>query len=119
MLRYPMRGAFAKQVLRVNKDVQSSSIFPIHPIICRSCGEEKLEMIAICRAVGTRFVQPERRPSCSPIHEDSGWQASLQNLIATRSDVIAAAPKPLEDREGVVKIDDHYRGRQPAPPGST
>ncbi len=95
-----MRGAFAKQGIDVNKDVQFINI-PNPSDHLQALRRGEIELICTVEPFGTQIVDQAA--------------GKLTNLMLTRSDVIAAEPKALEETvRAIVKIDDYIAGDKPA-----
>ena len=107
-----MRGAFAKQGIDVNKDVQFINIpNPSDHLQALRGGE--IELICTVEPFGTQIVQLNAAKLFTHPYDQAAGK--LTNLMLTRSDVIAAEPKALEETvRAIVKIDDYIAGDKQA-----
>lgn len=107
-----MRGAFAKQGIDINKDVQFVNIpNPYDHLQALRRGE--VELICTVEPFATQIMQAKAAKFFGfPYDQAAG---KLTNLILTRSDVIASNPKGLEGVvRAVVKVDAHIAADKPA-----
>ncbi|MFG1426799.1 ABC transporter substrate-binding protein [Roseixanthobacter glucoisosaccharinicivorans] len=103
-----MRGAFAKQGIDVNKDVQFINIpNPSDHIQALRRGE--VELICTTEPFATQILQAKAAKFFTfPYDQAAG---KLTNLIVTRPDVIAANPKAVEETvRAIVKVDEKIEG---------
>src|SRR5258708_983624 len=108
MLRISMRGAFAKQGIDVNKDVQFINI-PNPSDHLQALRRGEIELICTVEPFGTQIVQLNAAKLFTHPYDQAAGK--LTNLMLTRSDVIAAEPKALEETvRAIVKIDDYIAG---------
>src|SRR3979411_1341602 len=107
-----MRGAFAKQGIDVNKDVQFVNI-PNPSDHLQALRRGEIELICTVEPFATQIVQLKAaRLFTYPYDQAAG---KLTNLMLTRSDVSAAEPKGLEETvRAIVKIDDYIAGDKQA-----
>src|SRR4030081_1411662 len=107
-----MRGAFAKQGIDINKDVQFIKI-PNPSDHLQALRRGEIELICTVEPFGTQIVQLNAAKLFTHPYDQAAGK--LTNLILTRSDVIAAEPKALEETvRAIVKIDDYIAGDKPA-----
>ncbi|MEA2795643.1 MAG: hypothetical protein QOI87_3023 [Bradyrhizobium sp.] len=107
-----MRGAFAKQGIDVNKDVQFINI-PNPSDHLQALRRGEIELICTVEPFGTQIVQLNAAKLFTHPYDQAAGK--LTNLMLTRSDVIAAEPKALEETvRAIVKIDDYIAGDKPA-----
>jgi ABC-type nitrate/sulfonate/bicarbonate transport system substrate-binding protein len=107
-----MRGAFAKQGIDVNKDVQFINI-PNPSDHLQALRRGEIELICTVEPFGTQIVQLNAAKLFTHPYDQAAGK--LTNLMLTRSDVIAAEPKALEETvKAIVKIDDYIAGDKPA-----
>jgi ABC-type nitrate/sulfonate/bicarbonate transport system substrate-binding protein len=107
-----MRGAFAKQGIDVNKDVQFINI-PNPSDHLQALRRGEIELICTVEPFGTQIVQLNAAKLFTHPYDQAAGK--LTNLMLTRSDVIAAEPKALEETvRAIVKIDDYVAGDKPA-----
>jgi ABC-type nitrate/sulfonate/bicarbonate transport system substrate-binding protein len=107
-----MRGAFAKQGIDINKDVQFINI-PNPSDHLQALRRGEVELICTVEPFATQILQAKAaRMFGLPYDQAAG---KLTNLIVTRSDVIASKPKAVEEVvRAVVKIDEHIAADKPA-----
>jgi ABC-type nitrate/sulfonate/bicarbonate transport system substrate-binding protein len=107
-----MRGAFAKQGIDVNKDVQFINI-PNPSDHLQALRRGEIELICTVEPFGTQIVQLKAAKLFTHPYDQAAGK--LTNLMLTRSDVVAAEPKALEETvRAIVKIDDYIAGDKPA-----
>lgn len=99
-----MRGAFAKQGIDVNKDVQFINI-PNPSDHVQALRRGEIELICSVDPFATQIRQLNAaRFFAYPYDQAAG---KLTNLIVTRSDVIAGKPKGVEETvRAIVKVND-------------
>src|SRR3984893_12085365 len=103
-----MRGAFAKQGIDVNKDVQFINI-PNPSDHLQALRRGEVERICTVEPFGTQILQLKAAKLFTHPYDQAAGK--LTNLMLTRSDVVAAQPKALEETvRAIVKIDE-YIGR--------
>ena len=107
-----MRGAFAKQGIDINKDVQFVNI-PNPSDHLQALRRGEVELICTVEPFATQIMQAKAAKFFGfPYDQAAG---KLTNLILTRSDVIASNPKGLEGVvRAVVKVDAHIAADKPA-----
>ncbi|UFZ07827.1 ABC transporter substrate-binding protein [Bradyrhizobium ontarionense] len=107
-----MRGAFAKQGIDINKDVQFINI-PNPSDHLQALRRGEVELICTVEPFATQIMQAKAAKFFGfPYDQAAG---KLTNLILTRSDVIASNPKALEGVvRAVVKVDAHIAADKPA-----
>jgi ABC-type nitrate/sulfonate/bicarbonate transport system substrate-binding protein len=107
-----MRGAFAKQGIDINKDVQFINIpNPSDHLQALRRGEG--ELICTVEPFATQILQAKAAKLFGLPYDQAAGK--LTNLIVTRSDVIAAKPKAVEETvRAVVKVDEHIAADKPA-----
>ncbi len=105
-----MRGAFAKQGIDVNKDVQFINI-PNPADHLQALRRSEVEMVATVEPFATQIRQTRSAKSFAfPYDQAAG---KLTNLVVTRSDVVASNPKGLEAVVGaVVKVNAAVAGNK-------
>jgi len=107
-----MRGAFAKQGIDVNKDVQFINI-PNPSDHLQALRRGEIELICTVEPFGTQILQLKAAKLFTHPYDQAAGK--LTNLMLTRSDVIAAEPKALEETvRAIVKIDDYVGGDKQA-----
>jgi ABC-type nitrate/sulfonate/bicarbonate transport system substrate-binding protein len=107
-----MRGAFAKQGIDVNKDVQFINI-PNPSDHLQALRRGEVELICTVEPFGTQIVQLKAAKLFTHPYDQAAGK--LTNLMLTRSDVIAAQPKAIEETvRAIVKVDDLIAGDKPA-----
>src|SRR3982075_3156868 len=107
-----MRGAFAKQGIDVNKDVQFVNI-PNPSDHLQALRRGEIELICTVEPFGTQIVQLNAAKLFTHPYDQAAGK--LTNLMLTRWDVTAAEPKALEETvRAIVKIDDYIAGDKPA-----
>jgi ABC-type nitrate/sulfonate/bicarbonate transport system substrate-binding protein len=99
-----MRGAFARQGIDVNKDVQFVNI-PNPSDHLQALRRGEIELICTVEPFATQILQAgDAKLFGYPYDQAAG---KLTNIVLTRSDVVAAKPKALEDTvRAIVKVDD-------------
>jgi ABC-type nitrate/sulfonate/bicarbonate transport system substrate-binding protein len=107
-----MRGIFARQGIDINKDVQFVNI-PNPSDHLQALRRGEVELICTVEPFATQILQAKAAKFFGfPYDQAAG---KLTNLIVTRSDVIAAKPKALEEVvRAVVKVDEHIAADKPA-----
>lgn len=97
-----MRGAFAKQGIDINKDVQFINI-PNPSDHVQALRREEVELICSVDPFATQIREVKAAKFFAfPYDQAAG---KLTNLIVTRSDVIAASPKGVEETvRSIVKV---------------
>lgn len=107
-----MRGAFAKQGIDINKDVQFVNI-PNPSDHLQALRRGEVELICTVEPFATQIMQAKAAKFFGfPYDQAAG---KLTNLILTRSDVIASNPRALEGVvRAVVKVDAHIAADKPA-----
>ncbi len=107
-----MRGAFAKQGIDINKDVQFVNI-PNPSDHLQALRRGEVELICTVEPFATQIMQAKAAKFFGfPYDQAAG---KLTNLVLTRSDVIASNPKALEGVvRAVVKVDAHIAADKPA-----
>ncbi|MGJ5181924.1 ABC transporter substrate-binding protein [Bradyrhizobium oligotrophicum] len=107
-----MRGAFAKQGIDINKDVQFINI-PNPSDHLQALRRGEVELICTVEPFATQIMQAKAAKFFGfPYDQAAG---KLTNLILTRSDVITSNPKALEGVvRAVVKVDAHIAADKPA-----
>lgn len=107
-----MRGAFAKQGIDINKDVQFVNI-PNPSDHLQALRRGEVELICTVEPFATQIMQAKAAKFFGfPYDQAAG---KLTNLVVTRSDVIAAKPKALEETvRAIVKVDAHIAADKPA-----
>jgi ABC-type nitrate/sulfonate/bicarbonate transport system substrate-binding protein len=107
-----MRGAFSKQGIDVNKDVQFINI-PNPSDHLQALRRGEVELICTVEPFGTQIVQLKAAKLFTHPYDQAAGK--LTNLMLTRSDVIAAQPKAVEETvRAIVKVDDFVAGDKPA-----
>jgi ABC-type nitrate/sulfonate/bicarbonate transport system substrate-binding protein len=98
-----MRGAFAKQGIDVNKDVQFINI-PNPSDHVQALRRGEVEMICSVEPFATQIRQLKAAKLFTHPYDQAAGR--LTNLIVTRSDVIASKPKAVEATvRAIVKVD--------------
>jgi ABC-type nitrate/sulfonate/bicarbonate transport system substrate-binding protein len=107
-----MRGAFAKQGIDVNKDVQFINI-PNPSDHLQALRRGEIELICTVEPFATQILQAHAAKLFGfPYDQAAG---KLTNIILTRSDVIAAKPKAVEETvRAIVKVDEFIAGDKAA-----
>jgi ABC-type nitrate/sulfonate/bicarbonate transport system substrate-binding protein len=99
-----MRGAFAKQGIDVNKDVQFVNI-PNPSDHLQALRRGEIELICTVEPFGSQILQLNAAKLFTHPYDQAAGK--LTNLMLTRSDVIATQPKALEETvRAIVKIDE-------------
>lgn len=99
-----MRGAFAKQGIDVNKDVQFINI-PNPSDHVQALRRGEIELICSVDPFATQIRQLNAAKFFAYPYDQAAGK--LTNLIVTRSDVIAAKPKGVEETvRAIVKVND-------------
>jgi ABC-type nitrate/sulfonate/bicarbonate transport system substrate-binding protein len=97
-----MRGAFAKQGIDVNKDVQFINI-PNPADHVQALRRNEVELISAVDPFATQIRQLNAAKFFAYPYDQAAGK--LTNLIVTRSDVIAAKPKAVEETvRSIVKV---------------
>ena len=106
-----MRGAFAKQGIDVNKDVQFINI-PNPSDHVQALRREEVELICSVDPFATQIRQVRAAKFFAfPYDQAAG---KLTNLIITRSDVISAKPKAVEETvRAIVKVNNLMAADKP------
>jgi ABC-type nitrate/sulfonate/bicarbonate transport system substrate-binding protein len=100
-----MRGAFAKQGIDVNKDVQFVNI-PNPSDHLQALRRGEIELICTVEPFGSQILQLNAAKLFTHPYDQAAGK--LTNLMLTRSDVVAAQPKALEETvRAIVKIDEY------------
>lgn len=99
-----MRGAFAKQGIDINKDVQFINI-PNPSDHLQALRRSEIELICTVEPFATQILQAKAAKMFGLPYDQAAGK--LTNIILTRSDVVAAKPKELENTvRAVVKVDE-------------
>ena len=99
-----MRGAFAKQGIDINKDVQFVNI-PNPSDHLQALRRGEIELICTVEPFATQILQAKAAKLFGLPYDQAAGK--LTNIILTRSDVVAAKPKELENTvRAVVKVDE-------------
>jgi ABC-type nitrate/sulfonate/bicarbonate transport system substrate-binding protein len=99
-----MRGAFAKQGIDVNKDVQFINI-PNPSDHLQALRRGEIELICTVEPFATQILQAKAAKLFGYPYDQAAGK--LTNIVLTRSDVVAANPKGLEETvRAIVKVDD-------------
>jgi ABC-type nitrate/sulfonate/bicarbonate transport system substrate-binding protein len=99
-----MRGAFAKQGIDINKDVQFINI-PNPSDHLQALRRGEIELICTVEPFATQILQSNAAKFFGLPYDQAAGK--LTNIILTRSDVVAAKPKELEETvRAVVKVDE-------------
>src|SRR4030088_2504830 len=107
-----MRGAFAKQGIDVNRDGQFINI-PTPSDHLQALRRGEIELICTVEPFGTQILQLKAAKLFTHPYDQAAGK--LTNLLLTRSDVVAAQPRALEETvKAIVKIDDYIAGDKPA-----
>src|SRR3977135_3346228 len=107
-----MRGAFAKQVIDGKRDVQFINI-PNPSDHLQALRRGEVELICTVEPFGTQILQLNAAKLFTHPYDQAAGK--LTNLMLTRSDVIAAEPKALEEPvRAIVTIDDYVAGDKAA-----
>jgi ABC-type nitrate/sulfonate/bicarbonate transport system substrate-binding protein len=97
-----MRGAFAKQGIDINKEVQFINI-PNPSDHVQALRRGEVELIATTEPFATQISQLKAAKFFAYPYDQAAGK--LTNLIVTRSDVIAAKPKAVEETvRSVIKV---------------
>jgi ABC-type nitrate/sulfonate/bicarbonate transport system substrate-binding protein len=106
-----MRGAFAKQGIDINKEVQFINI-PNPSDHVQALRRGEVELIATTEPFATQISQVKAAKFFAYPYDQAAGK--LTNLIVTRSDVIAAKPKAVEETvRSIVKVNELMAGNQP------
>ena len=107
-----MRGAFAKQGIDINKDVQFINI-PNPSDHLQALRRGEIELICTVEPFATQILQAKAAKLFGLPYDQAAGK--LTNIILTRSDVVAAKPKELEETvRAVVKVDEFISGDKAA-----
>ena len=107
-----MRGAFAKQGIDINKDVQFINI-PNPSDHLQALRRGEIELICTVEPFATQILQSNAAKLFGLPYDQAAGK--LTNIILTRSDVVAAKPKELEETvRAVVKVDEFIAGDKAA-----
>jgi ABC-type nitrate/sulfonate/bicarbonate transport system substrate-binding protein len=107
-----MRGAFAKQGIDINKDVQFVNI-PNPSDHLQALRRGEVELICTVEPFATQILQNKAAKLFGLPYDQAAGK--LTNIILTRSDVVAAKPKELEETvRAVVKVDEFIAGDKAA-----
>jgi ABC-type nitrate/sulfonate/bicarbonate transport system substrate-binding protein len=99
-----MRGAFAKQGIDINKDVQLINI-PSASDHLQALRRGEIELICTVEPFATQILQNKAAKMFGLPYDQAAGK--LTNIILTRSDVVKDKPKQLEDTvRAVVKVDE-------------
>jgi ABC-type nitrate/sulfonate/bicarbonate transport system substrate-binding protein len=99
-----MRGAFAKQGIDINKDVQFINI-PNPSDHLQALRRGEIELIATTEPFATQILQNKAAKMFGLPYDQAAGK--LTNLILTRSDVVKDKPKQLEDTvRGIIKVNE-------------
>jgi len=107
-----MRGAFAKQGIDINKDVQFVNI-PNPSDHLQALRRGEIELICTVEPFATQILQAKAAKLFGLPYDQAAGK--LTNIILTRSDVVAAKPKELENTvRAIVKVDEFIAADKPA-----
>ncbi len=107
-----MRGAFAKRGIDINKDVQFINI-PNPSDHLQALRRGEIELICTVEPFATQILQSNAAKLFGLPYDQAAGK--LTNIILTRSDVVAAKPKELEETvRAVVKVDEFIAGDKAA-----
>lgn len=99
-----MRGAFAKQGIDINKDVQFINI-PNPSDHLQALRRGEIELICTVEPFATQILQAKAAKLFGLPYDQAAGK--LTNIILTRPDVVAAKPRELEETvRAVVKVDE-------------
>jgi ABC-type nitrate/sulfonate/bicarbonate transport system substrate-binding protein len=99
-----MRGAFAKQGIDINKNVQFVNI-PNPSDHLQALRRGEVELICTVEPFATQILQAKAAKLFGLPYDQAAGK--LTNIILTRSDVVAGKPKELEETvRAVVKVDE-------------
>ncbi len=99
-----MRGAFAKQGIDINKDVQFINI-PNPSDHLQALRRGEIELICTVEPFATQILQNKAAKLFGLPYDQAAGK--LTNIILTRSDIVAAKPKELENTvRAIVKVDE-------------
>jgi ABC-type nitrate/sulfonate/bicarbonate transport system substrate-binding protein len=99
-----MRGAFAKQGIDINKDVQFVNI-PNPSDHLQALRRGEIELICTVEPFATQILQQKAAKMFGLPYDQAAGK--LTNLILTRSDVVKDKPKELEATvKAIVKVDE-------------
>ncbi len=98
-----MRGAFAKQGIDVNKDVQFINI-PNPSDHLQALRRGEVELISTVEPFATQILQAKAAKLFGYPYDQAAGK--LTNIVLTRSDVVASNPKGLQETvRAIVKVD--------------
>src|SRR5712692_1796160 len=107
-----MRGAFAKQGIDINTDVQFVNI-PNPSDHLQALRRGEIELICTVEPFATQILQNQAAKLFGLPYDQAAGK--LTNIILTRSDVVAAKPKELEETvRAIVKVDEFIAGDKAA-----
>jgi ABC-type nitrate/sulfonate/bicarbonate transport system substrate-binding protein len=107
-----MRGAFAKQGIDINTDVQFVNI-PNPSDHLQALRRGEIELICTVEPFATQILQSKAAKLFGLPYDQAAGK--LTNIILTRSDVVAAKPRELEAIvRAVVKVDEFIAADKPA-----
>lgn len=99
-----MRGAFAKQGIDINKDMQFVNI-PNPSDHLQALRRGEIELICTTEPFATQILQNKAAKMFGLPYDQAAGK--LTNLILTRSDVVKEKPKQLEETvRAIVKVDE-------------
>ncbi len=99
-----MRGAFAKQGIDVNKDVQFINI-PNPSDHLQALRRGEVELISTVEPFATQILQAKAAKLFGYPYDQAAGK--LTNIVLTRSDVVASNPKGLQETvRAIVKVDE-------------
>lgn len=105
-----MRGAFARQGIDINKDVQFVNI-PNPSDHVQALRRGEVELICSVDPFATQIREVKAAKLFAYPYDQAAGK--LTNLIVTRSDVIAAKPKGVEETvRSIVKVNDMMSGNK-------
>jgi ABC-type nitrate/sulfonate/bicarbonate transport system substrate-binding protein len=107
-----MRGAFAKQGIDINTDVQFINI-PNPSDHLQALRRGEIELICTVEPFATQILQSRAAKLFGLPYDQAAGK--LTNIILTRSDVVAAKPRELEATvRAVVRVDEFIAADKPA-----
>lgn len=107
-----MRGAFAKVGIDINKDVKFVNI-PNPSDHLQALRRGEVELICTVEPFATQILQNKAAKLFGLPYDQAAGK--LTNIVLTRSDVVAAKPKELEETvRAVVKVDEFIAGNKDA-----
>jgi ABC-type nitrate/sulfonate/bicarbonate transport system substrate-binding protein len=107
-----MRGAFAKQGIDINTDVQFINI-PNPSDHLQALRRGEIELICTVEPFATQILQSKAAKLFGLPYDQAAGK--LTNIILTRSDVVAAKPRELEETvRAVVRVDEFIAADKPA-----